>query len=741
MESHRFKDITIEVYRRLKAEYRDYPHLGLALQAYLADSEDDLAALLDWAAAEKTSISIRLVKGAYWDYETVRARQMGWPPPVRTCKADTDAAFERMAATILQHHELCHFACASHNIRSIAAVLETARELQVPESRYEFQMLYGMAEPVRRGILAVTGRVRLYCPYGPMVPGMGYLVRRLLENTSNESFLRQTFADEAQQEQLLEDPVDATRRCVKPTPVITDFDNEPTADFTRHALRRALPEAIAAVRKQAGLTVPLLIGGEDRTTAALMASVNPNRPDEVLGQVCQAGVGEAEAAIAAATEAFAGWSTTPVEERSTVLRRAAALARKRLVELAAWQVLEIGKQWDQAYADVTEAIDFLEYYALQMQRLDKPPQPRSLPGEDNRLFYRARGVAAVIAPWNFPLAISCGMVAAALVAGNSVVYKPSGLTPVTGRLLVDLLLQAGLPDGVLNFVPGSGSVIGDLLVDHPEVALIAFTGSLEVGARIVERAARLQPGQRQFKRVIAELGGKNAIIIDDDADLDEAVPQVLKSAFGFSGQKCSACSRVIVVEAIRERFVARLVEAAQALRIGPSEDPAFAFGALAEPVARQRILEYIEIGKREGELLYQSPVPDGDGYFAPLAIFDRIEPQHRLAQEEIFGPVLSILRAVDFDQALQLAGSTRFALTGGLFSRSPEHIEQARREFAVGNLYINRAITGALVGRQPFGGFARSGLGTKAGGQEYLLHFLDPHVVTENTMRRGFAPE
>jgi len=741
MESHRFKGITIEVYRRLKAEYRDYPHLGLALQAYLVDSEDDLAAMLDWAGAEKTSISIRLVKGAYWDYETVRARQMGWPLPVRTCKADTDAAFERMAATILRHHELCHFACASHNIRSIAAVLEIARELQVPESRYEFQMLYGMAEPVRRGILAVTGRVRLYCPYGAMVPGMGYLVRRLLENTSNESFLRQTFADEAALEQLLEDPVVAARRCPQPSSPVVDFTNEPAADFTSAKLRRAFPEAIAAVRKQAGQIVPLLIGGEDRTTATLSASVNPNRPDEVLGQVCQAGADEVKAAIAAAGKAFAGWSATPVEVRSAVLRHAAVLARERLVELAAWQVLEIGKQWDQAYADVTEAIDFLNYYALQMQRLDKPSQPQSLPGEDNRLFYRARGVAAVIAPWNFPLAISCGMVAAALVAGNSVVYKPSGLTPVTGRLLVDLLQQAGLPAGVLNFVPGPGNVIGDLLVEHPDVAQIAFTGSLEVGARIVERAARLQPGQRQFKRVIAELGGKNAIIIDDDADLDEAVPQVLKSAFGFSGQKCSACSRVIVVEAIRERFVARLVEAAQALRIGPSKDPAFACGALAEPAARQRILDYIEIGKREGELLYQSPVPDGDGYFVPLAIFDRIVPQHRLAQEEVFGPVLSILRATDFDQALQLAGTTRFALTGGLFSRSPEHIAQARREFAVGNLYLNRAITGALVGRQPFGGFALSGLGTKAGGQDYLLHFLDPCVITENSMRRGYAPE
>jgi len=742
MESHRTKAITLEVYRRLKREFPDYPHLGLALQAYLVDSEDDLAELLDWAGREQLPISIRLVKGAYWDYETVRARQMGWTVPVRTCKADTDAAFERMATTILQRHELCHFACGSHNIRSIAAVLEIADELQVPKERYEFQMLYGMAEPVRRGIRNAAGRVRLYCPYGAMVPGMGYLVRRLLENTSNTSFLRQTFADQTQQAQLLEDPAVAARRCPETPPAPAgDFVNQPAADFTRDELRRAFPAALDSVRTQLGRTIPLLIGGEDRSSEPLLASVNPNRPAEVVGQVCQAGAAEVEAAIGAAAEAFPGWDATPAEERCAVLRRAAGLMRARLVELAAWQVLEIGKQWDQAHADVAEAIDFLEFYARGMERLAAPRRLGALAGEDNRLGYHGRGVAAVIAPWNFPLAIACGMVSAALVTGNTVVFKPSGLTPVTGRLLVDLLQQAGLPDGVLSFVPGPGSVIGDLLVDHPDVALIAFTGSLEVGTRIVERAAVLQPGQQQFKRVIAELGGKNAIIVDDDADLDEAVPQVLASAFGFQGQKCSACSRLIVLEAIRERFVARLVEAAQALRLGPSEDPAFALGAVAEPAAQRRILDYIEIGKREGELLYQSPVPKGDGYFVPLAIFDRIGPQHRLAQEEIFGPVLAIMRAADFDQALDLANSTRFALTGGVFSRSPVNIDRARREFRVGNLYINRSITGALVGRQPFGGFDLSGLGTKAGGDDYLRHFLDPRVVSENTMRRGFAPE
>jgi RHH-type proline utilization regulon transcriptional repressor/proline dehydrogenase/delta 1-pyrroline-5-carboxylate dehydrogenase len=743
MESHRYQGITLEVYRRLKQEYRDYPHLGLALQTYLHDSEADLARLLAWAEQERIPISIRLVKGAYWDYEMVRARQMGWETPVRTSKADTDAAFERMATTILRHHPICHFACASHNIRSIAATLETARSLGVPESRYEFQMLYGMAEPVRRGILAETGRVRLYCPYGEMVPGMGYLVRRLLENTANESFLRQTFAAAAEIETLLADPAAAARQPAAeraPPASVTGFCNEPAADFTRPAVRAAFPAAIAAVRAQAGQTVPLWIAGRDIVTVPTVPSLNPNRPAEVLGHICQAGAEEVARAIAAAKSAAPGWRTVPVSERAALLRRVAALARQQLFELAAWQVLEIGKQWDQAHADVAEAIDFLEYYAAEALRLCTPQPLGEVPGEQNTLVHEGLGVAAVIAPWNFPLAIACGMVSAALVTGNPVIFKPSGLTGITGRRLVDLYRSAGVPAGVLNFVPGPGEVVGDLLTGHADISLVAFTGSMEVGLRIVERAARVPSSHDHIKRVIAEMGGKNAIIIDDDADLDEAVPQVLASAFGFQGQKCSACSRLIVLDAIHERCVERLVAAARAWRLGPAEDPAFAMGAVAEDAARRKILDYIDLGKREGELLYQSPLPDGDGFWVPLTIFGGIEPAHRLAQEEIFGPVLAVMRARDFEQAIVLANATRFALTGGLFSRSPANIDRARREFRVGNLYINRSITGAMVGRQPFGGFALSGLGTKAGGADYLRHFMNPRVVTENTMRRGFTP-
>jgi len=574
MESYRHKAIIIELYKRLKQEHRDYPHIGIVLQAYLKDTDRDLKELLTWAEAQDMQISIRLVKGAYWDYECVKAKQNGWEVPVWTIKAESDAAFERQARVILQNHRICHFACASHNIRSIAAVMETAQALQVPEERYEFQVLYGMAEPVRKGILRVAGRIRLYCPYGDMVPGMGYLVRRLLENTANESFLRQSFAGEAQVERLLEDPAvtagrERAERSGKPRQVqngpggLPRFDNEAMVDFTRADQRAAFPRAIADVRNQSGRTYPLYIDGREVVTAETYATLNPADPDELLGRICQAGTAEVTLAIVAAKTAFPAWRDTPSRERAGYLLKGAEAARRRVFELSAWQVLEIGKQWDQAYADVSEAIDFLEYYSREMIRLAEPRRVGHAPGEINQYFYEPKGVATIISPWNFPLAISLGMASAAIVAGNPVVFKPSNITGIIGWHLVEIFREAGLPPGVFNYVPGKGSVIGDFMVDHPDVSLIAFTGSVEVGLRIIERAARVHPGQANVKKIIAEMGGKNAIIIDDDADLDEAVPHVLYSAFGFQGQKCSACSRVIVMDAVYDRFVDRLVKAAR----------------------------------------------------------------------------------------------------------------------------------------------------------------------------------
>ena len=743
MESYKHKAITLEVFRRLRAcdEFRDYPHLGIVLQSYLRDTDQDLDDLLAWSRGEGLPISIRLVKGAYWDYETILADQNGWEPVVYQHKPETDAAFERQTVRILENHDLCHFACASHNVRSIATVMEMAAELGVPDEHYEFQILYGMAEPVRKGLLNVAKRVRLYSPFGQMLPGMAYLVRRLLENTANESFLRQSFNEHVDTSRLLEDPLVTLERekAEAVQPDADEFLNDPVADYTQPGERDAYPRAIANVRERMGQTLPLVIGGKTIVTDDVIPSVNPANPDEVIAHVCQAGVDEVAEAIAAAKAAFPEWRDTPAPRRAAYLRKAAAIARRRIHELCAWQILEVGKQWDQAHADITETIDFFDYYADEMERLDTPRKMGNRLGEDNRYFYQPKGVAAIIAPWNFPLAISGGMAAAAIVAGNPVVFKPSGVSSAIGFNLQEIFAEAGLPDGVFNFCPGRGRVMGDFLVEHPDISVIAFTGSMEVGLRILERAGKVAPGQPSVKHVVCEMGGKNAIIIDDDADLDEAVPHVLYSAFGFQGQKCSACSRVIVHASVYERFIARLVEGAQALKVGPSEDPANAMGPVVDASAQKTILEFIEMGKQEGRLLYESPTPD-DGYYCPIIIIDGLTPDHHLTQEEIFGPVLSVMKAEDFTQALEWANSTKFALTGGVFSRSPANLERARREFRVGNLYLNRNNVGALVGRQPFGGFKMSGVGTKAGGPDYLLHFMDPRTVTENTMRRGFAP-
>jgi RHH-type proline utilization regulon transcriptional repressor/proline dehydrogenase/delta 1-pyrroline-5-carboxylate dehydrogenase len=745
MEQFRYKEMTLELYRRLRSNFRDYPHLGVVLQAYLRQTDRDLEELLGWAKREFLPISIRLVKGAYWDYETVTAKQNGWDIPVYTVKAETDAAFERLAEKILENHDICHLACGSHNIRSISAVMELAQALRVPEERYEFQVLYGMAEPVRKGLLKVARRVRLYCPYGELLPGMAYLVRRLLENTANESFLRQSFAEGAEVDRLLANPLDRlTGKKAQSQPSTGEgstlhFINEPAADFTRSEVRAAFPAALDEVRAKLGRTYPLLIGGREVRTSDTLPSVNPARPAEVIGHVCQAGREEIDQAVAVASTALPSWRETSPRDRAAYLFRAADLARKRIFSLAAWQIVEVGKQWDQAYADVTEAIDFLEYYGREMLRLAGPHRMGRAPGEVNQYSYQPKGLAVVIAPWNFPLAISCGMCAAAVVTGNCVLYKPAGVSAVVGYTLAELFRDAGLPRGVFNYVPGRGDLIGDYLVEHPEISLIAFTGSMEVGLRIIEKAAKVHPGQVNIKKVIAELGGKNAIIVDDDADLDEAVVQVLSSAFGYQGQKCSACSRVIVVQPIYDKFVRRLVEAAASLKIGPAEDPATFLGPVIDEKAQRRIREYIDIGKREGRVLLHRDGP-GDGFYAPLAVVADIRPEHGLAQEEIFGPVLAVMKVKDFDEAIAWANSTRYALTGSVFSRSPRHLERARQEFRVGNLYLNRGCTGAIVERQPFGGFKMSGIGSKAGGPDYLLQFMDPLTVTENTMRRGFAP-
>jgi len=519
------------------------------------------------------------------------------------------------------------------------------------------------------------------------------------------------------------------------------FYNEPSADFTKESTRRHFKDAIKEVRSQLGKTYPLFINGNDILTSKTLKSINPNDINELIGNVCVAERHHAGDAVSSAKEAFASWRKTKPIDRARFLLKAAEVMRSRIYEFAAWQILETGKQWDQAYSDVAEAIDFLEYYAREILKIGKPIHLRSVAGETNWYLHEPRGVAVVIAPWNFPLAISVGMISAAMVTGNTIVYKPSESSSVVGHLLVSVFQEIGLPAGVFNFLPGYGQEVGEYLVTNPLVSLIVFTGSLQVGLRILEEAAKVHPHQEQIKKVICEMGGKNAIIIDSDADLDAAIPAIIASAFGYQGQKCSACSRLIVLEEIYERIVGRLIQAASELKMGPSEDPAYDLGAVINLEAKEKILKYQDLAVQEGTILFKGTIPSIDGFYVPLMIVGDVDPGKTIAQEEVFGPLLCIMKAKDFDQAIEWANSTAYALTGGIFSRSPKNLERAKHELHVGNLYLNRAITGANVERQPFGGAYMSGTGTKAGGHDYLLNFMYPRVITENSSRQEFSTE
>ncbi len=752
MESYRTKDLTLAIFRQIlmEDEFRDTSEVGIVIQCYLQDSAADLRELRDWAARRGRPVWVRLVKGAYWDYETVFAEATGWPVPVFQNKWETDANYERLTRFAMLNHEHLHTALGSHNLRSLAHGMAAARHLGIPASGFELQMLYGMADAEKQVLVDLGYRLRIYMPYGELIPGMAYLVRRLLENTSNESFLRANFAEHVSAEKLLMNPLDhpatadghATRRPVIATST-PEFRNEPPVDFGRETNRRAMQEALAAVERQCDATYPLIIDSAEVPTVQWSVSVNPSHTARAVGQVATAGVEHVEAAVRAAQRALEGWSKLGAPRRAEYLRGAAEIMRRRRFELAAWEVLECAKPWREADADVCEAIDFCEYYAAGALRLEQA-HGVDVPGEENRFEYVPRGVTAVIAPWNFPLAILTGMTTAALATGNTVVMKPAEQSAVVAAKLMEVFRELDLPPGVLNYLPGPGETVGAALVEHLDVALIAFTGSRAVGLAINARAAQVSAsGKLKFvKHVIAEMGGKNAIIVDDDADLDEAVLGVVKSAFAYQGQKCSACSRAIVLQGVYETFLERLVEATRSLKVGPAEDPATSVSAVIDAEAVARVRQYIEIGRQTGrEALAMDVGPLGDeGFYVGPHIFSDVPVDGRLAQEEIFGPVLTVLRAANLDEAIEIFNSTDYALTGGMFSRSPEHLARARRELIAGNLYLNRGITGALVGRQPFGGFKMSGIGTKAGGPDYLLQFVVPRTITENTMRRGFAP-
>ncbi len=750
MEDHSLKDLTLECFRRCCERYEF--EAGIAMQAYLRSGVEDARAMCDWARKSKRRVSVRLVKGAYWDYETIHAEMEGWPCPVWAEKWETDKCFENMTDVLL---DACPkapdeggvlLALGSHNARSIAHALAGLEARGLPREAVELQMLHGMADQLKHAAGDMGLRVREYVPVGEMIPGMAYLVRRLLENTSNESWLKAGFLDDVSPDELLAAPrgtgegkrdlseIAPERHALSSAPAgVGDgrpYFTEALRDFSRADQRAAFARSFES--------------------ASVPSVANDSTPED------------AARAIGRLSEAFPRWRDTDPVRRANVLVRAAASMRERRDELSAIIVKENGKDWRNADADVTEAIDFCEFYAREAPKLFEPVRLGRFIGELDETWHQARGVAAVISPWNFPLAVCAGMTSAALVTGNTVLVKPAEQTPGIARVFFDMLARAvdsefgewkGAGGEVLAFVPAPGETTGAAIVRDPRIALIAFTGSKAVGLDIIKAAGATGEDQAQVKRVVCEMGGKNAIIVDASADLDEAVLGVRSSAFGFQGQKCSACSRCIVVDPegpdgrITATFLRRLVNSTKALVIDDPALPGCDIGPVIDDEAAANIRLAIARASEEiGAPILAMSAPDGlearvGKAYVGAHIFAGVRPEHALARDEVFGPVLAVMHAKTFDEALAIANGHVYKLTGGVFTRKPGHIDKAKREFRVGNLYINRSITGALVGRHPFGGFGMSGVGSKAGGSEYLLQFVEPRACAENTMRRGFAPE
>tara|TARA_R110000782_G_scaffold39714_1_gene92085 strand:+ start:673 stop:3690 length:3018 start_codon:yes stop_codon:yes gene_type:complete len=745
MEQFALKDLTLDAFMHACESHAF--EAGLAMQAYLKSGVHDAKRISEWAKRTGRVVTVRLVKGAYWDYETIHAEQMGWTCPVWNEKWETDKCFEEMVEVFL---DACprkpgeggvKLALGSHNVRSIAAALAGLERRGLPKEAIELQMLHGMADQLKHAASDMGLRVREYVPVGEMIPGMAYLVRRLLENTSNESWLKAGFLDNQSPDLLLAAPhptpaterkhdlaeVAKERHKLSPAvPGLGDgrpFYTEPLRDFSDHHEREAFGHALR------GASVPKV--ANDHTEERGLAM------------------------IASAHAAFPAWRDTDPLTRSRALVQTAEIMRARRDELSAIVCKESNKTWREADADVCEAIDFCAYYARCAPALFERQRLGRFIGELDQVWHQPRGVALVISPWNFPLAICCGMTVAALVTGNTVVVKPAEQTPGIAKVMFDILTDAlasvDAPKDVLHFCPAPGETTGAAMVRDPRVAVIAFTGSKAVGLDIIKAAGVTPDEQAHVKRVICEMGGKNAAIIDVSADLDEAVLGIRYSAFGFQGQKCSACSRCIVVDPEgpdgprMKTFLERLGEATKTLVIGPPTSASTDVAPVIDAEAAANINRFIQSARDEGltELVGAKDfsVPAGLENVVCPHIFTGVTPKNTIYQKEIFGPVLAVVHATTFDEALKLANGHAYKLTGGVFTRKPAHIEKTKREFRVGNLYINRGITGALVGRQPFGGFGMSGVGSKAGGSEYLSQFVEPRACCENTMRRGFAPE
>jgi RHH-type transcriptional regulator, proline utilization regulon repressor / proline dehydrogenase / delta 1-pyrroline-5-carboxylate dehydrogenase len=743
MEQVDYKDIILSVAEELFSEpqYKNYPHFGLVIQCYLRSALDDIERVIRFAKKRGTPLSVRLVKGAYWDYEVIKAKENDWPIPVFTQKAESDLNFERCTEKMISAYPHVLTALGSHNVRNLAYGMALAEAKGLPKESLEIQMLFGMADPFKKAVRSMGYRLREYVPVGEMLPGMAYLVRRLLENTSNEGFLRAKFVSGAGQEELLKNPIHR----IKPEAAVAkneSFHNESPRDYAEAQNRERLNEALKKVTKLFPIKAYPVVAGQRFENFEMGRHVSPLNSELVVSEYALSDKELAEKAAETALKAFKLWDLRPVEQRVGLVKKLAQTMRDRHEELMAVMMYEVGKTAPEADGDVCEAIDFCEFYAQEMIKLSQPDVRAHLPGESNIYCYKGRGPALVIAPWNFPLAILCGMAVAPLLAGNPVIMKPAEQSAGIAKILYDMMLEVGFPRDVVQFLPGKGEIVGAHLVAHKDVTIINFTGSQSVGLQIVETASRVLPRQRHIKKVVAEMGGKNAIIVDDDADMDEAVLGSLKSAFHFQGQKCSALSRLIVLESNYERFKERLVQGLQSMYLGSPLNAACKIGPVIDKDSQERLLGVIE--RNRSKIIAQIEVSSElmrEGNYVPATLFEESDFNSELGQAEFFGPLLCLFKVKTIDEAIERLNDTDYALTGGLYSRSPRNIQKFKDEAEVGNLYINRGVTGSIVSRQPFGGFKMSGVGAKAGGPNYLLQFLQPRTISENLMRRGFTPE
>lgn len=727
-------DLAYQIFKEslMAPALRDFSDAAVVIQGYLCRSAAIYEDLLDWVKRPVKAggrggvpIQVRLVKGAYWDFENAIAAQRHWKVPVYKNKSETDINFEAMTHRMLEGNNwtYCKPAFGTHNARSIAVALAEAEVLQVPSTAMEFQMLYGMEEDLRYAAAHRGCAVRVYTPVGNMIEGIAYLVRRILENASQQGFV-QMKRGQGDARQLLATPqVSASH--VTTSQVTTSqvtrgvpledfrFHNAPVTDFSLPEAQENMRLTQEFVQSKFGRSYPMWIKGEAVESKNWHTVTNPYRKTLRLGSVPFATMDQVDQAVSVAYSQIKEWRTVPSELRAKSLFKAAELMTKKRTELAAWMVYEVGKNWAEADADVVEAIDFLNYYGHEMRRISKFSHD-----------YEARGVVAVLPPWNFPLAITTGMTAAALVTGNTVVLKPSERAPLMGAHLAEILNdpQVGLPRGVFNIIYGDRDV-GQRLVQAGDVAMVAFTGSKSAGLDILKKSgeAPYRTDRGTIKKVIAEMGGKNAIIIDRDAHPDEAVLAVVQSAFSFQGQKCSACSRVLVHEEVYEKLVTRLRQAVASIPVGSPDNPGTVLSSVVDGRSVRSIEEALETHRGHQDRIASQK---GGDNFVKATLVRNVPAQHPLAQQELFGPVLTVLRYSHFNEAIDMVNSVEYALTAGLISRNLKHIEQFKETVEAGNIYINRTITGAIVERQPFGGFKMSGTGPKAGGDDYLFHFM-----------------